>query len=89
MVGAESLELKLNYYALTVAILGKCNLETAFEKIQSRYPDKVRPQFSDEDLEDMCKLKAGGVSWPELGRIYDVPWTTVYGRIRPRKGKVS
>ena len=38
----------------------------------------------------MRKLKDQGISWPELGRIYDVPWTTVYGRIRPRnRGSVK
>lgn len=89
MIGAESIEVKLNYYAMAVAILSKCSVETAFEKIQSDHPDTVRPQFTSEDIEDMRKLKAEGVSWPELSRIYDAPWTTVYGRLRPRKEKVG
>lgn len=77
----------LNYCALTVAILGECNVETAFEKLQSGHPDAVRPQFSEDDLVDIRNLKARGASWPELGRIYCVPWTTIYGRLRPRKTK--
>ncbi|WP_088186358.1 hypothetical protein [Desulfosporosinus sp. FKA] len=87
MIRSKFLDLKLNYYALTIAILGECNIETAFEKVQSDHPEMVHPQFSMDDLEDMRKLKAEGVSWPELGRIYNVPWTTVYGRIRPRNRK--
>lgn len=89
MINVDSNELRLNYYALTVAILGKCNLETAFEKVQSDQPSKVHAQFSMDDLEDMQKLKSEGISWVKLGRIYDVPWTTIYGRLRPRKGKAK
>jgi len=89
LIGVESHEVKLNYYAMAVAILAECSVETAFEKLQSDHPDKVRPQINDEDIIDMRKLKAEGVSWPELGRIYDAPKYTVYGRLRPRKEKVS
>jgi len=89
MVGLESHEVKLNYYAMAVAILAECSVETAFEKLLSDHPDRVKSCYTPEDVEDMRKLKAEGVSWPELGEIYCVPWTTVYGRLRPRKGKVS
>ncbi|WP_434510126.1 hypothetical protein [Desulfitobacterium sp. AusDCA] len=74
----------LNYCALTVAILKNVMSKQHSQKF-SGHPDKVHPQFDEDDLSDMRKLKAQGISWPELGRIYDVPWTTVYGRIRPRK----
>ena len=89
MVGLESCEISLNYHALAVAILAECSVETAFEKLLSDHPDKVKSYYTPEDVEDMRKLKAEGVSWPELGEIYCVPWTTVYGRIRSRKGMVS
>lgn len=75
---------RLNYYALTVAILVKCSIETAFEKIQSDHPDAVRPQLTRKDNEDIRKFREEGLSWHEIARYYDAPWTTVYGRVRPR-----
>jgi len=74
---------------MAIAVLAKCSVEIAFEKLQGEHPDKVHSQFTNDDLIDMRKLRAEGVTWKELGMIYDVPWTTVYGRLRPRKGKVS
>lgn len=91
MAGVETREVKLNYYAMAVAILEECIVETAFEKLQSDHPDKVKTRYllTPEDTEDMRKLKAQGVTWPELGEIYCVPWTTPYSRLKPKKEKVS
>ena len=89
MVGVESHEVKLNYYAMAVAILAECSVETAFEKLQCEHPSNVKSLFTSEDVEDMRKLRAQGVSWPELGEIYGIPTATAYGRLRPKKEKVS
>ncbi len=77
-------EVRLGYYALTVAILAECRVEMAFEKLQSEHPDLVRNNFTPADKKDMRKLKASGVTWAELGEIYCIPPTTVYGLIRTR-----
>lgn len=91
MIVAGSIELKINYYAMAVAILAECSVETAFEKLQCAYPGKVRSchTLTPEDTEDMRKLKAEGVTWKELGEIYCVPLTTPCGRLKPRRKKVK
>jgi len=91
LLGAESLDVKLNYYAMAVAILAECNIETAFEKLQSDHPDMVssRHTLTPEDTEDMRKIKAEGITWKALGEIYCIPETTAYRRLRHRKEKVS
>jgi hypothetical protein len=89
--GAESIQVKLNYYAMAVAILAECSVETAFEKLQCFHPDKVGSSqtLTSEDTEDMRKFRGEGMSYQEIAQLYDAPWTTVHGRIRPREGKVS
>lgn len=87
MAGVESHEVKLNYYAFVIAIFEECSIETAFEKLQSKHPGNVRTEFTEEDIEDMRKLRAEGISWAELGRIFGVPRTTVQSRLRPKKAR--
>lgn len=80
-------EIHLGYYALTVAILAGCPIETAFEKLQSENPSEIRPVFDDVDIKKMRRLKNWGLSYKQIGALFNVPWTTVYGRIRPRNSK--
>lgn len=91
MVGAESLEVKINYYAMAVAILAECSVETAFEKLQSDHPDKVgsRLTLSPEDTEDMRKFRNEGMTYHAIAQLYDAPWTTIHWRLRAKEGKVS
>ena len=91
MIGVEIQEIKLNYYAMAVAIVAECTVETAFEKLQSEHPNKVISlhTLTPEDTEDMRKLKEQSVTWLELGKIYCVPWTTPYSRLRSKKEKAS
>ena len=91
MVRVDSLEVKLNYYAMAVAILAECSVETAFEKLQCYHPDKVgsRQTLTPEDTEDMRKFRGEGMSYHAIARLYDAPWTTIHGRIRPNGGNVN
>ena len=89
MVGLEPQEVKLNYYAMAVAILAECSIETAFEKLQSDHPDKVNPQTDQEDHQDILKFREEGLTWAEIASYYGATWITIYGRVRPRKVKVS
>ena len=90
-VSPSSLEVMLNYYAMAVAILAECSIETAFEKLQSDHPDKVgsRQILTPEDTEDMKIFRNEGMSYHEIAQLYDAPWTTIHGRIRPRDQRVS
>lgn len=78
---------KLNYYALTVAIISECSIETAFEKLQSEHPDSVRPLLNKADNQDIRAFRKQGITWPEIASYYCTPVTTVYGRVRARKRK--
>ncbi|MBC2721817.1 hypothetical protein [Desulfosporosinus sp.] len=89
MAGVESYEVKLNYYAMAVAILTDCSIETAFEKLQSDHPDMVRPQISEEDYQDISRFKESGLYWTEIASFYNIPWYNLYKRVRDRKGKVG
>jgi len=89
MVGVDSIEVKLNYFAMAVAILDECNIETAFEKLQHAHPEKVRPHFTLEDIDDMRKFRDEGLSYYAIAKIYDVSLATIIGRLRPREEKVS
>jgi len=89
LVGAESLQVKINYYAMAVAILAECSVETAFEKLQCDHPDRIKSFLSPEDVEDMRKFRNEGMSYHEIARLYDAPWTTIHGRIRPREGRAA
>lgn len=89
MVGVESHEVKLNYYAMAVAILAECSVETAFEKLQSDHPDKVKPQVSEEDHQDILRFRDQGLLWTEIANIYDMTWQNIYRRVYNRKEKVG
>ncbi|EGW36495.1 hypothetical protein [Desulfosporosinus sp. OT] len=89
MAGVESLEVKLNYYAMAVAILAKCNIETAFEKLQNDTPEKVRNYFTPRDTEDMQKLRDEGLSYYAIAKIYDVSRSTIIGRLNRKEERVS
>jgi len=86
MVGVDSHEVKLNYFAMAVAILDECNIETAFEKLQHAHPEKVRPHFTLEDIDDMRKFRDEGLSYYAIAKIYDVSRSTIIGRVA-RNGK--
>lgn len=88
MRGSSS-DLKLNYYALTVAIMAECTVETAFEKLQSAHPDKVTRFLTPEDTLDMKKFRDEGMLLKEIAEIYNMPWKTVYGRVRSRNRRIA
>lgn len=73
---------KLNYYALAVSILGECIPETAFEKIQSDKPQFVKNQLTDDDWDDMAKLRAEGIFYKDLGAIYCMDPATIHRKLK-------
>lgn len=77
-------EVAVNYCALILAILSKCSLETAFEKIESATPEKVKPQLTPEDIQDMRKFRAEGLFYREIATYYGATKDVVYGKLNPR-----
>ena len=79
---AYSMVVRINYYALAVAILGNCIPETAFEKVQSDKPSKVINQITDDDLHDMLKLREQGVFYKDIAEIYCMDKSTIHRRLK-------
>ena len=73
---------KINYYALVVSILNNCIPETAFEKVQSDRPSKVQNQLTDEDWQDMSKLRKDGVYFKELSEIYCMDKASIHRKLQ-------
>jgi hypothetical protein len=74
--------MKLNYYALIVAILANCIPETAFEKLQSNTPRSVKNQITTDDLDDMVTLHQEGLSYKEIGEIYCMEKSLLHKRLK-------
>lgn len=75
---------EVNYNALILAILSKCSPETAFVKIESVAPKKVRPQLTPEDIQDMRKFRAEGVIYNEIASYYGATYAVIYRKLNPR-----
>ena len=73
---------KTNYYALVVSILSECILETAFEKLQSDAPSKVQNQLTDDDWDDMARLRMQGVYYKDLSEIYGLDKATIHRKLK-------
>lgn len=76
--------LDYNYAALAVAILRGCSVEHAFELLEN--PEIRTPKFTDDDIEDMVKLKQE-YTYKQIGEIYGLSRSAVYNRIRRYKNQ--
>ncbi|KLU66719.1 hypothetical protein DEAC_c13870 [Desulfosporosinus acididurans] len=56
--------------------------ETAFEKIQSDRPSKVRNKITDDDIQDMAKLREKGLSLKDIGEIYGIDQTVICRKLK-------
>lgn len=86
-------ELKVNYYALCIAVLTPATPELAFRLMQSDEDPKiiwaVRKDITPQDVEDMKKLKKE-MTYPQLAEVYAMSPHQIYERIkRRRKSKAS
>lgn len=62
-----------NLIALHIAIDYQVPVEVAFEMLDRMIENKKTKfvyKWSNEDREDMLKLKAEGLTWQEIGKIY-------------------
>ncbi len=81
----SALDLKLNYYALTIATLSPCRLELAFEKMQSDHPSAAEVEITEEDALDMKRLKQQRLTYKEIAEIYGISKHAAYYHIYRRK----
>ncbi len=65
-----------------VSILGECIPETAFEKLQSDKPEYVKNQLTDDDWDDMARLRAEGLFFKDLGAIYCMDKATIHRKLK-------
>lgn len=73
-----------NYYALYISILKCLTPEQSFELLST---GRIKRECNPEDVEDMIKLKAEGMTYRELSEAYGISEDTAYHRIsRWRKG---
>lgn len=81
-------DISYNCYALLVAVFCKCSPEVAFAKLESSRPSEVRHILTIDDDMDMANLRKSGMTYKEIGRIYDLSESAVYRRIArlPQKG---
>lgn len=79
------LDLKYNIYALILAISRNDIYipEQAFSILAG-----TEYRFTDEDIEDMIKLKNQGLTYKEIGEIYGLHKDNVYGKIRRYRHKM-
>lgn len=75
-------DVKLNYFALAVAILTPCTVEAAFEKLESNAPSKVRSRITKQDILDMRKLKDRGLTYGQIGEIYGLTASGAFRRMK-------
>jgi len=78
------------FMALCVAILKSVPPERAFDLLHNplnakRYNDCI----TQEDLEDMVKLRAEGVQYSEIGEMYGISKDAAFRRIKRFKGKTG
>lgn len=81
-----------NLVALHIAIEKNVPVEVAFvllDRIIQNKSMKIRYTWSNEDREDMLKLKEQGLTWKEIGEIYGIAKRESVLRMARRKLEVK
>lgn len=63
-------ETYINWLALAVAVLGECQADTAFEKLQAAHPDSVPMVLEPADIDHMIRLKDAGWSYKGIAALF-------------------
>ena len=85
-------DIRLNYYALTVAILRGCTPEQAAELLETGRLRRGRIVNTDnlaDDVAEMIDLKASGLTYKQVGEMFGCSADTVYTRIRRATGRLK
>lgn len=78
----------LGYAALTFAILRNTTPETAFWKLLTD-AKSTRAQISDEDMEDVMKMRSQGFTLREVAEMYGVTDSNLSHRIEKMRKKIG
>lgn len=71
-----------NWYALLICILKPVTVEKAFDLFEGIFPKVNNTAVTQDDVEDMIKLKNEGLTYRELGEIYGMSKDAVHKRIK-------
>lgn len=71
----------IGYLSLAVCIMTTATIDEAFDRIAPD-PEKVKGVVPKEDSEDIVKLKKQGLTWPEIGEIFNISYSTAYRRAK-------
>lgn len=69
-----------NYLALYIAIIGECSPEIAFHRLKYGY--SAPRLLTESDVLDMIKLKEAGLTFQNIGDIYNLHPTTIQKRLK-------
>lgn len=75
-----------NYYALAISIIKGLHPEQSFELLET---GRVKQKCNPEDLDDILKLQAMGMSYEELGEAYGISEFAAYARVKRAKGRMQ
>ncbi len=67
-----------NYYALIISILKGLTPEQSFELLNT---GRIKEKYDPEDVKDMIKLKAMGMTYKELAEAFNISVDCAYHRI--------
>ncbi|QRN86020.1 hypothetical protein JR334_01950 [Clostridia bacterium] len=82
-----------NYAALAVAILSPrfLTVEVAFMVYEKGPRPKrgghLREAWTDQDCEDVIRLKGQGLTWPELGEVYGIKRSAMIKRMQTYRNR--
>jgi len=82
------IDLKENYCALAVAILTQATPEKAFdlmENLPSRTKTNSHSHITRDDVDDMRRLKSEGLTYSQIGEIYNLDRHNVYAKMNRQK----
>jgi len=80
---------KENYYALLICILKPVTIEQGFDLLDGRITHRNNMAITNEDIEDMIRMKQKGMTYQQIGDLYGLSWDSVRRRIKRYKGAMA
>lgn len=80
-----------NWYAFYISIVKEVPPEIAFAMMEGKKDTQWRKLLTDEDKEDMIKLREQGLTYKEIGYMYGLSKTAIGHHIEryKKKGEAS
>jgi hypothetical protein len=80
--------MKENYYALLICILKPVTIEQGFDMLDGRITNRNNMAITDDDIEDMVRMKNQGMTHREIGQVYGITEEAAYRRIKRYKERM-